>query len=149
MLASAIKRQLMGGNFESFVRQFGGLELVFRIDDPIEYAVTSLADEMLVPPDQRIEMLRAPEDENPQFFICNQFLQIAVNRAETDVGELLAHLVVDLVRGRVRLVALNRIPDNFELSCVSRLCARFRHGYAAKSSAKDFCTSGVKATWTR
>ena len=101
MLASAIKRQLMGGNFETFVRQFGGLELVFRIDDHIEHAVTNFADEVLMPPDERIEMLRAPEDENLKFFIGNQFLQIAVNRAETDVGQLFAYFIVDLVGGRV------------------------------------------------
>lgn len=149
MLASAVKRRLMGGDFETFVRQLGRLEIVFRIDDHIEHAVTSFADEVLMPTDERIEMLRAPEDENLKFFVGNQFLQIAVNRAETDVGQLFAHLIIDLIRGRVRLVALNGMPNNFELPCVSRLCARFRHGYAAKSSAKDFCASGVNATLTR
>jgi hypothetical protein len=49
----------------------------------------------------------------------------------------------------VRLVTFDRIPNNLELPRISRLCAHLRHSYAAKSSARDFWTSGAKATLTR
>ncbi len=60
MLASAIEGKLVRGYFESLVRQFDGLNLSLVIDQHVVNTITALADKMLVPFDQRIEMLRTP-----------------------------------------------------------------------------------------
>ena len=62
MLAGAVESKVMGGYLKAFVRKFGGLEFIFRIDHDVENAVANLTDEMLVPPGQRIEMLRSSKD---------------------------------------------------------------------------------------
>jgi hypothetical protein len=61
MLACAVKRDLMGGNLESWVRKFSRANLVPRVDQNIEHSTALFADEMLMALDQRIEMLRASE----------------------------------------------------------------------------------------
>ncbi len=139
----------MRSHLETFVRQFSGLEIVFRVDNDVENTVTRLADEMLVAPDQGIEVLRPPKDQDLELVVGHKFLQIAVHRAQADVGQALAYLVVDLVRRRMRLVVLDGVPNNFKLSGIPRLYAFFGHGYAAKSSANDFCTSGESTTLAR
>lgn len=136
----------MGSHLEALVRQLGGCELIFGVDNDVENAVARFADEMLVLPDQRIEVLGAAENENLQLLFRDELLQVSVHGAQTDARQTLAHLVVDLVRGRMRFVVFNGIPDDFKLPSISRLYACFGHDYAARSSASDFCTSGRSVT---
>jgi hypothetical protein len=49
----------------------------------------------------------------------------------------------------MRFVVFNGVPDDFKLPGISRLYACFRHDYAARSSASDFCTSGRSVTLAR
>ena len=86
MLAYAVESELVRGHFETFVRQLGRFDLSLLIDHHVEYAIAALADEMLVALQQWIEMLCPAEHQHLQFVIGNQFLQIAVNGAETDMG---------------------------------------------------------------
>lgn len=57
MLASAVEGKLMRGHFETLVRQLCGLDLSLVIDQHVVNAIADLADKMLVPFDQWIEML--------------------------------------------------------------------------------------------
>ena len=68
------------------MRQLGRFDLSLLIDHHVEYAIAALANEMLVALQQRIEMLRPVEHQHLQLVIGNQFLQIAINGAETDMG---------------------------------------------------------------
>ena len=56
-------------------------------------------------------MLSPSEGQDLEFFFSHQFLKIAVDRAEADVGQRATHLVVDLVGGRVRGVVFHRLPN--------------------------------------
>lgn len=102
MLADTIKRELVGSYFESFVGELDRLDLFLLIDHDIEHAVTALANKMLMARDQRIEMLRPPEDQHLQLVIGNQFLQITIDRTQTDTRQLFPHAIVDLFGGGVR-----------------------------------------------
>ena len=66
---------------------------------------------MIVAVHHRIEMLSPSEGQDLEFFFSHQFLKIAVDRAEADVGQRATHLVVDLVGGRVRGVVFHRLPN--------------------------------------
>ena len=115
MFASAVKGQLMGSYFESLVRQFDGLNLSLVIDQHVVNTITALADKMLVPFDQRIEMLRTPAHQYLKLLIGDQFLQIAVNRSKTNIRQFFAYPVIDLVRSRMRLVFPHCVPNDFKL----------------------------------
>ena len=110
--AGAVEGKLVRGYFKSFVRQFDGLDLSLVVDQDIVNAIALLANKMLVSLDQRIEVLRAATHQYLELFIGDQFLQVAVNRSETDVRHLLSHPIVNLICRRMRFVVLHGIPNN-------------------------------------
>lgn len=69
MLAGAIESGLMGGDLESSVRQSSRRNIVFGIDQNIEYPAALFTDEMLMALDERIEMLRASEHQHLELFV--------------------------------------------------------------------------------
>ena len=69
MLAGAIESGLMGGDLESSVRQSSRRNIVLGVDQNIEYPAALFTDEMLMPLDERIEMLRASKHQHLEFFI--------------------------------------------------------------------------------
>ena len=144
MLASAIEGKLVRGYFESLVRQFDGLNLSLVIDQHVVNTITALADKMLVPFDQRIEMLRTPAHQYLKLLIGDQFLQIAVNRSKTNIRQFFAYPIVNLIRGRMRFIVLDGVPDDFKLPGGSCFFPLLRHLQAARSSARDCCASGVR-----
>jgi hypothetical protein len=127
MLADTVECELMRGHSEAFVRELGRRDLSLTIDHHVENPIAVLTDEMLVARNQRIEMLRSAEDQHLQFIIGHEFLQIAVNGAETDAGQLLPHPIVDLIGGGMRRVVFDSAPDQFELLGISGLTAQLGH----------------------
>ena len=88
VLADTVKGRVVRGDGEA---RFGKLcqpDLWLVFDQHVEDSIADFADEMLMALYQRIEMLRPAEHQHLQFFIGHQFLQIAVNGAETDAGQL-------------------------------------------------------------
>lgn len=69
MLAGAIESGLIGGNFESSVRQSSRRNIVLGVDPNIEYPAALFTDEMLMALDERIEMLRASEHQHLELFV--------------------------------------------------------------------------------
>lgn len=69
MLAGAIESGLIGGNFESSVRQSSRRNIVLSVDQNIEYPAALFTDEMLMALDERIEMLRASEHQHLELFV--------------------------------------------------------------------------------
>ena len=69
MLAGAIESGLMGGNFESSMRQSSRRNIVLSVDQNIEYPAALFTDEMLMTLDERIEMLRASEHQHLELFV--------------------------------------------------------------------------------
>jgi len=126
-LADTVESELVRGHSEAFVGEFRRRDLSLMIDHHIENPIAVLTDEMLVAPNQRIEMLRPAEHQHLQFIIGHEFLQIAVNGAETDAGQLLPHSIVDLIGGGMRRVIFNSMPDQFELLGISGLTAQLSH----------------------
>ena len=102
MLADTVERELVRGHFESIVGELDRLEFPLLIDHDIEHAVAALANKMLMAREQRIEMLRPPEHQDLQLFIGNQFLQITIDRTQTNVGQFFPHPIVDLIGGGMR-----------------------------------------------
>jgi hypothetical protein len=127
----------MGCDFESPVRKSSRLDLVLRIDQNVIYLAALFTDKMLVALDQRIEMLRAPEHQHLELFVCNQFLQVAIDCSEANVGQALADFIVNLIRRRMRAVVLDRFPNNFQLFGVSWLLIYFGHNYVVRSPIRD------------
>lgn len=127
MSAGTVEGELMRGYLKSFVRQFDGSYLFLVIDQNIINAIAVFANEMLMPFHQRIEMLRTATHEYLQFLLGNEFLQIPINRSEADGRQLLAHPLVNLNRGRMRLVVLDGVPNDVELLGLSYLFSRRRH----------------------
>ena len=117
----------MGCDFESPMRKSSRLDLVLRINQDIIYLAALFADKMLVAFDQGVKMLRSPQHQHLELFVCNQFLQVAINRPETNVGQALADFIVNLIRRRMRAVVLDRFPNNFQLFGVSWLLIYFGH----------------------
>ena len=144
MLARAIKSGLVRGDLESPVRQSSRFDLVFGVDQNIKNLATLFANEMLMAFDQRIEMLRASQHQHLELFVSDQFLEIAINRAQAHVGQTLAHLIINLIRSWVRFVVLDRLPDNLKLFRVPLLPIHLRHNYAVRSSTKDFWVPGSR-----
>ena len=75
MFAGTIESGLMGRNFESPVRQSSRRDIVLRVNQDIEYAAVLFTDEMLMPLDERIEMLPA-KHQHLEFLIGDQFLRL-------------------------------------------------------------------------
>ena len=121
MLAGAIEIGLMGGDFESSVRQSSRRNIVLGLDQNIKYPAALFTDEMLMALDERIEMLRAAQHQYLELFVGDQLLQVTINRTEAHVRQTFAHLIVNLIRSRVGLIVLNRLPDNLQLFRVSWL----------------------------
>ena len=142
MFAGTVESGLMGGDLESPVRQSSRRNVVLRIDQNIEYTAALFTDEMLMALDQRIEMLRASQHQHLELFVCDQLLQIAINSTQAHVRQTFAHLIVNLIRSRMRFVVLDRLPNNLQLFRVSWLLIHLRHGYVVKSSTKDCRVSG-------
>ena len=124
VLADTVESELVRGHSEAFVMEFGRRDLSLVIDHHVEDPIAALADEMLVASNQRIEMLRPAEHQHLQFIIGHQFLQIAVNGAETDTGQFFPHPIVDLIGGGMRRVVFDNVPDQFELLGISGLTAQ-------------------------
>jgi hypothetical protein len=137
MFAGAVEGGLMGGDLESPVRQSSRLDLVLRVDQNIVYLPALFADKMLVGLDQRVEMLRAPQHQDLELFVRDQFLQVPINRSEAHIRQTLAYFIVNLIRRRMRAVVLDRFPNNFQLFGVSWFRIYFGHNYVVRSSIKD------------
>jgi hypothetical protein len=69
--AGAVKRQLMGRDFEPCVGQFYRFNFSLVIDHHVENPFTILANEVLVPLHQRIEMLGPADHQDLQLLIGN------------------------------------------------------------------------------
>ena len=149
MLADAVKGQLVRSHLEAFVRQLERLDFFLMVDQNVVDPVARLANKVLVPFHQRIEVLRAPAHQDLQLLVRDQLLEVAINRPEADAWEFFPHPLVDLIGSRVRLVVPDRVPDDFELFGLPRLFARLGHDQATKSSARDFCASGVNTARAR
>ena len=54
----------------------------------------TLANEVLVRVHQRIEVLRPTQGQHLEFPFSHQFLQITMDRTETDVGDMPAHITM-------------------------------------------------------
>jgi hypothetical protein len=119
MFAGAVEGGLMGGDLESPVRQSSRLDLVLRVDQNIVYLPALFADKMLVGLDQRVEMLRAPQHQDLELFVRDQFLQVPIDGSEAHIRQTLAYFIVNLIRRRTRTVVLDRFPNNFQLFGVS------------------------------
>ena len=111
VLADTVESELVRGDSKTFVGEFRRRDLSLVIDHHVEDPIAALADEMLVASNQRIEMLCPAEHQHLQFIIGDQFLQIAVNGAETDAGQLFPHPIVDLIGSRMRRVVFDSVPD--------------------------------------
>jgi hypothetical protein len=116
MFAGAVEGGLMGGDLESPVRQSSRLDLVLRVD---RIPAALFADKMLVGLDQRVEMLRAPQHQDLELFVRDQFLQVPIDGSEAHIRQTLAYFIVNLIRRRTRTVVLDRFPNNFQLFGVS------------------------------
>jgi len=124
------------------VREPRRLNLVLRVDQNIVYLAALFADKMLVAFDQRVEVLRAPQHQHLQLFVRDQLLQVAINGSKAHVGQTRADFVVNLIRRRMRVVVLDRFPNNFQLFGVSWFFTYFEHNYAVRSSIKDCRVAG-------
>ena len=60
---------MMRGDREAFVRQLGWLDFTLAIDQHVEDLIAPLTDKMLMPFDQRIEMLRAADHQDLQLVV--------------------------------------------------------------------------------
>ena len=138
MLASAVERELMRRHLEARVWKLCRFDLIACIDQHIKNPAAFLANEMLVPFHQGIEMLRATNHQYLQSFIGDKFLQVAVNGSEAHVGKPFPYPGVDLVGGWMRTVVLDRVPDDFELFGVSCFLFECSHHYAVRSSSRDW-----------
>jgi hypothetical protein len=127
VLADTVESELMRGHSEAFVGEFGRRDLSLVIDHHVEDPIAALANEMLVASNQRIEMLRSAEHQHLQFLIGHEFLQIAVDGAETDAGQFFPHSIVDLIGGGMRRVVFDSVPNQFELLGISRWTAQLGH----------------------
>lgn len=74
----------MRGDLKPLVWQFDGSYLFLVIDQHIINAIAVFANEMLMPFDQRIEMLRTTPHQYLQLLVGNEFLQIPINCSEAD-----------------------------------------------------------------
>jgi hypothetical protein len=119
MLARAIESELMRGDLEARVWKLGGLNFVPAIHQNVKHPAAFLADEMLMPFYQRVEMLRPADHQYLQFFIGHKFLQVSVNGSEAYVRKSFPYSGVYLVGGRMRAIILDRLPDDFELFGIS------------------------------
>ena len=109
----------MRSHLEARVRKPGRRDLVFAVDQNIEHLAALFTDEVLMALDERIETLRTPQHQYLKLFVRDQLLQVAVNGSEADVGQTLPHSVINLVGGRMGIIAFDGVPDNFQLFCVS------------------------------
>src|SRR2546422_3164478 len=89
---------------------------------------------------QRIEVLRPTQGQHLEFPLSHQFLQITIDRTETDVGDMPARSLIDLIGRGMRVVAGNLVPHNFKLPGPS--AGAFLHG---TSYASLVCESFIKA----
>jgi len=86
LLAHAVKGQLMRSDLKAGMRQFHRPDLRFRIDQDIENLPARLANKMLMALSQRVETLRSAVHQYLEFIIGHQFLEVAIDGAETDAG---------------------------------------------------------------
>jgi hypothetical protein len=112
MLAGSVKGELVRGYFKSLVWKFYRLDLPLVIDQDVVHAIAQLADKVLVPLDQRIEVLRTAAHEHLELFVGDQFLQVTINCPKANTRQFLSHSIINLVRRRMRFVVLNRIPND-------------------------------------
>lgn len=127
MLAGAVESELMRSDLEPFVRQLDRFDLSLIIDQDIVYAIALLADKMLVPFDQRVEVLRPTPHQDLQLFIGDEFLQVPINRAKTDARQFFPHAIVYLIRGRMGFIVLDCLPNDLQLSGIACVSSRLRH----------------------
>ena len=132
----------MRGDFESLVRQFDGLYFLLIFEHNVIDAIAAFTDEVLVLLHQWIEMLRSAAHQDLQLVIGYQFLQIAIDCAETNGWQFLPHPVVNLICGGVRLVMFNCFPNDLQLFGFPQIFPRLRQAQVDRSSTRDFCTSG-------
>ena len=84
VLTGAVEGKLMRRYFKSLVRQFNWPDLTPVVDQDIIDAIAQLADKMLVPLHQRVEVLRTAPHQHLKFLVGNQLLQVSINRSEAD-----------------------------------------------------------------
>src|SRR5262245_3750722 len=128
MLAHTIESGLMRSDLESCVRQSKRRNIVLLVDQNIEHPAALFTDEMLMALDEWIEMLGASEHQHPEFFVDDQFLQIAINGSKAYVGQTFTHLIVNLIGSRVGTIGFDRLPDHSPLFRISWFSIYLRHG---------------------
>jgi len=111
----ARKSELVRGNFESVVGEFYGFNFTLLFDEDIVYAIALFTDKMLMPFNERVEMLQASEYQHLELFVNDEFLQISIDGSQANIGKLLSDPVINLIRRGMGAVVLNSIPDNFQL----------------------------------
>jgi len=115
MFADTVESELVRGNFESVVGEFYGFNFTLLFDEDIVYAIALFTDEMLMPFNERVEMLQASEYQHLELFVNDEFLQISIDGSQANIGKLLSDPVINLIRRGMGAVVLNGIPDNFQL----------------------------------
>ena len=76
---------------------------------------------MLVRPHERIEVLRAPESQHLQFAFTDKLLQIPVDSCQADVWQSATDFEKNLIRGGMRGLILDGLPNYFKLFGISLL----------------------------
>ena len=76
---------------------------------------------MLVRPHERIEVLCASESQHLQFAFTDKLLQITVDGCQADVWQLATDFEKNLIRGGMRSLILDGLPNHFQLFGISLL----------------------------
>lgn len=88
---------------------------VLPVQSQIAYSATAQAGQVIMPRDISIIAPEPAIAKNPNEPLVFQDLEVAIDGAQTDVGYLLAHLVIDPGRVWVRNGALQHIQDRLAL----------------------------------
>ena len=96
-LAGAVESELMRGDLEAGVWEFSRSNLIPGVHQNVKHPAAFLADKMLMPLYQGIEMLRAADHQYLEFLVGNKLLQVPVDGAEAYVRKSFPYSGVDLV----------------------------------------------------
>jgi hypothetical protein len=119
--AAAKKSQTVRRDRESRIGQAAQQLPVMRIEENIVNLIAVFADEMLMLGDERIKVLGAPQGQYLQFTVTHEFLEIPIDRSQTDVRQLPANFQKNLIRSGMGRFVFDGFPDNFQLFGISLL----------------------------
>lgn len=97
MLAGAVESELMRGDLEAGVWEFSRSNFIPGVHQNVKHPAAFLADKMLMPLYQGIEMLRPADHQYLEFLIGNKLLQVSVDGSEAYVRKSFPYSGVDLV----------------------------------------------------